>query len=364
MRPVDFRPSPAAPRLATDDVAPKVTPEPPVKAKAPEDRWDSGPAIRIRNPRHFDPANEKGWVAKEVEEVKAGPGFKFLIPNPDDVRIEDRRTTYSRNNVGTGVTAVPGGELKVTDIHNPNSLTGDWDPYEFMPHFIFDKDEDNFPVSPSFDGDDTLSNNTSPTDPNKQGPYFDGVIGGKQALNGAFTVTQKGEYIVQTFNFYSAKDKGGGAWHPNDYHTAQVYLKPGAGGNLEPEYLYTSFHHGGILTPYGQLKKDENGRPMVEVKRGTHAIRPIGTRGTVPEGGLEILGDGNVSKEGKKLNARLGFDAFQSNIQGARKLEAGTPAFNARRKVMEWGDVPLRPMDPEEFPTQFLHEVFPHFYRG
>src|SRR4051812_19305802 len=130
MRPVDFGPSPIAPRPGTDDSDPVSArkSESPPQTRAREDRWDSGPVLRIREPRHYDPVTEKGWVDKEVEEVQAGPGFKYLIPNPENVRISDKRSLEARSDVDIGVTAVPGGELQVTDIFNPNSRTGQWDP--------------------------------------------------------------------------------------------------------------------------------------------------------------------------------------------------------------------------------------------
>lgn len=52
--------------------------------------------------------------------------------------------------------------------------------------------------------------------------------------------------------------------------------------------------------------------------------------------------------DGEPLEHTLGFDAFQSNVIGARQLVRGSPDWIAREEMMQWGDVSLRPMNPTE----------------
>jgi hypothetical protein len=326
-------------------------------------RWLGPLATQLVEPREFDPDDEVGVVSAEHEEIEAGPGWKWNLDGDDDSKMRDVRDPEGRYNPGRGVTMVPDGPVQIQDLDSPFRKDGKWDPYQFMPHFVFSPEEDTFPVSPSFDGDADFTNNAPETYGESGGNYRDGVIGGEQALNGAFTVTQVDGYTVQTYSFYSAKDKGGQSYHPNDYHTAQVYLERNAYGNLEPKFLLTSFHHGVVLTPWKDLQKDETGHPIVEVKRGTHALRPLGHGDTAPTGGLEILGDGTTTLAGKPTVHRLTLDVFQSNILNARQLPPTSPAGQARLEMMEWGDVPLRPLRPSEFAYSegWLH--LPQAYR-
>jgi hypothetical protein len=245
----------------------------------------------------------------------------------------------------TGVKRNEDGTATATDIRNPDSLDGKWDPFDYMPRFVFDKAEDAYPVSPTFDGDTDLDNNAADKTSDPAGTYKDGVIGGEQPLSGGFAVTKKGEYTVLSYSFYYAHNKAGD-YHNNDYSTAQVYLKPGEDGKLEPAYMATSWHHGAELVPWKDLKKDEDGRPIVGVDLGSHALE---VRDSVPEGGLQIRGNGDAELNGKPIDQRLGFEAFQKNIDGATYLDPATPGAKPRLDAMTWGEMALNPFLPEVF---------------
>lgn len=241
------------------------------------------------------------------------------------------------------------GTAVATDVPNPDAPDGRWDPYAWMPRFAFAGNEDAFPVNPRFDGDASFTNN-GPRDPSGKGNYADGRIGGNQPLSGGFAVTERDGYVVLTYSFYYAHNKAV-SYHQNDYSTAQVYLKPGADGKLAPAYLYTSFHHGGTLTPWADLAKDADGRPTVRVFQGSHATVPVGKGQHAPEDGLVIAGDGQASLKGKPLPAqRLAFEAFQGNVANVTRLDPRSPEAGPRLRMMAWGGVGLDPLAPRFVP--------------
>lgn len=240
---------------------------------------------------------------------------------------------------------VDGEAPRATDVPNPDAPDGRWNPTQFMPRFVFDAAEDAYPVRPDFDGDTSLDNNGPETAGGPAGHYKDGMVGGNQGLSGGFTVTKKGDYTILTYSFYYAHNKAGD-YHQNDYSTAQVYLKPGKDGKLAPQYLMTSWHHGGMLTPWSELKKDDQGRPIVGVDLGSHALE---VRDSVPAKGLQLRGDGQALLDGKPIGQGIRFDAFQKNIDGARYLDPASPAAKPRISAMTWGEQAINPFLPEVF---------------
>jgi hypothetical protein len=217
-----------------------------------------------------------------------------------------------------------------------------------MPRFVFDKAEDALPVSPTFDGDTNLDNNAAATQDAPKGNYKDGVIGGDQKLSSGFAVTKKGDYTVLSYSFYYAHNKAGD-YHRNDYSTAQVYLKPGPDGKLQPEYLMTSWHHGEVLTPWKDLPKDEDGRPIVGVNLGSHALE---VRDKVPAEGLSIKGNGQALLNGKPIDQAMTFETFQKNVNGAQYLDPSKDEAKPRLRAMTWGAAPFDPFLPEVFQAQ------------
>ncbi len=264
-------------------------------------------------------------------------------------RLTETREKYEKAPTPyTGVKLQKGGKATATDVPNPDSPDGKWDPYQYMPRFLFHPEEDAFPVSPAFDGDLDLKNN-GPTRANgKDGNYQDGYIGGDQSLSGGFSVTKKGEYYVLTYSFYYATNKAV-HYHNNDYSTAQVYLKPGKDGKLEPEYLATSWHHGSVLTKWKDLAKDEQGKPVIAVNLGSHALQPLAKGQEIPTDGLQIGGHGRAVLDGKPLRHKLQFDAFQTNVKGANYLDPSTDEAKPRIKAMSWGAAAIDPFLPEAY---------------
>lgn len=233
--------------------------------------------------------------------------------------------------------------VSVQDVPRPGG--GSWNPYEFMPSFAFDRHEDAFPTSPTF-------NTTKWQDWNDNtiARYQDGVIGGKQPLRAGFAVAKKGDYYVLTYSFYYATNKATGDAHASDYSTAEVYLKATKDG-LKPAYLYTSWHHGGELTPYSKLAKDADGRPVVRIMRGTHATQPVPAGAELPAEGVALRGkNGQASLNGKALKGEtMGFDAFQGNVKHATKLDAHALSSIPRLEAMRWGAAGLDPLSVHAF---------------
>ncbi|HEY9898978.1 MAG TPA: hypothetical protein V6D00_07330 [Pantanalinema sp.] len=200
----------------------------------------------------------------------------------------------------------------VPTIANPQDPKGQFDPFATMPNIVFSGSEDSFPVRPDLDGDGKPT-----TDAER---YDHGVIGGKQPLTAAYSVSKKGEYTVMTYSFYYVDNKFTN-YHRTDSSTVSVYLKPDKNGKLQPEYLYNSWHFGGNMTRWSDLKKGPDGRPVVLVERGSHAVHAFGKQEKLPTKGLWINGDGNTALNGKPLKNRLSLLTPQANVKHATRLD-------------------------------------------
>jgi hypothetical protein len=299
---------------------------------------------RVAEERQYKPKLDELRIAAETPDLLSGPGIPLGVLDKAS-RLSEFRAKYDEP-VEAGIRFNGTAGPKVEDVERPGG--GAWDPMEFAPRFVFQPGEDALPVSPSFDGDANLDNDSPSTPNGAEGSYKDGVIGGKQALSGGFAVTKKGEYTVLSYSFYYPTNKAG-EYHTQDWSHAQVYLKPDKNGELKPEYLYTSWHHGGVLTKWDDLKKDEQGKPIVEVCLGSHAASPLGKGQPLPTKGLQIQGDGQAVFNGKTLPQTLTWDAFQSNVTNAKHLAEGSVAFNARALIMQRGAVAFDPIMPEVF---------------
>lgn len=315
---------------------------------------DKAPALekgeqRVAKEREYAGKLDQLRVAAETPDLLAGPGIPLGILDGKS-RLDEYRAKYDQP-IEAGVRFNGTADPKVEDVARPGGTPdapAQWDPLEFAPRFIFQPGEDALPVSPSFDGDANLENDAPGKVGGKDGAYKDGVIGGKQALSGGFAVTKKGEYTVLSYSFYYPTNKAG-SYHNKDWSHAQVYLKPDKNGELKPEYLYTSWHHGGVLTKWDDLKKDEQGKPIVQVCLGSHASSPLGKDEKMPTKGLQIRGDGQAELNGKAVPHTLTWDAFQSNVTNAKHLEEGSVPFKARALIMQRGAVAFNPIMPEAF---------------
>lgn len=305
--------------------------------------------LRIAPSREYKPALDQFRVVMETPAILSGPGMLLGVLDKQSRLAEYRALADAP--LKAGITFDAKGQPQITDVPHPASTAEapvKWDPFTYMPRFVFEVGEDAPPVSPSFDGDADV-NNDAPQEANGEGgSYKDGVIGKNQALSGGFAVTQKGEYTVLTYSFYYATNKAG-HYHGKDWSHAQVYLKPDATGELKPEYVYTSWHHGGILTPWDDVSKDAQGKPVLEVQLGSHAVAPLGKDMAIPTKGLQIQGDGKATLDGKPIDHALTWESFQSNVQNATPLEAGTDAFTARMLTMRYGKIAFDPIMPEVF---------------
>lgn len=304
---------------------------------------------RVAKEREYKAKLDHLRVAAETPDILTGPGIPLgVLDNAS--RLNEYRARYDQP-IEAGVRFNGTADPKVENVARPGGTPDNpaqWDPQEFAPRFIFQPGEDALPVSPSFDGDANLENDAPGKVDGKEGGYKDGVIGGKQALSGGFAVTKKGEYTVLSYSFYYPTNKAG-TYHNKDWSHAQVYLKPDKNGELKPEYLYTSWHHGGVLTKWDDLKKDEQGKPIVEVCLGSHASSPLGKNSPMPTKGLQIRGDGQAELNGKSIPQTLTWDAFQSNVTNAKVLEEGSIPFKARALIMQRGAVAFDPIMPEAF---------------
>ncbi|MBO9539489.1 hypothetical protein J7643_02745 [bacterium] len=228
--------------------------------------------------------------------------------NPDEIRIPV-----------SGIYKDSQGRYQVEDIANPDSPDGAWDPRRYAPNFHFDDREDSYPVRPGFDGDQLGS-----TDPRN---YLHGQVGGAQPLEMSFSVSKKGEYYVLQYSSYYVDNKMASEYHDGDWSTVSVYLKPGKDGKLAPAYMYTSWHWGGIMTPWEDLQKDAGGNPSVMIGRGSHAVTPVGRGMKVPDDrGLVVKADGTMAKRGSAASIpnTLHYNSPQGNILGAERLGTGT----------------------------------------
>jgi hypothetical protein len=208
-----------------------------------------------------------------------------------------------------------GKAWKTPEIRNLDDPQGKFDPYAYLPHMVFAPNEDSFPILPDFDRDGKNTTDAA--------AYRHGVIGGEQPLHGSVSVAQKGEYTVLTYSHYYVDNKFTN-YHTTDSSTMAVYLKPGKNGKLEPEYLYTSWHYGATMTPWQDLKKDEQGRPVVLVERSSHALHPYGKDETIPSKGLHVAGDGSASLNGKPLGNRMEWVSPQGSFKNTTRLDLAT----------------------------------------
>jgi hypothetical protein len=302
--------------------------------------------VQVAPSRAFKPSLiGKAPMITEFIEVMRGPGDTLNLNSGKKFRMI--RDQLDANVPYVGLNRDAAGKVKATDIPNPNSPDGSWDPYEFMPRFVYDQREDALPVSPTFDGDTDIQNNAGATGVTK-GSYIDGSVGGKQALSNGFSVTKKGEYTILTYSSYYAHNKAMD-YHQNDYSTAQVYLKPGPSGKLEPSHLMTSWHHGAVLTPWKDLAKDADGRPVVKVQLGSHALQAIGKGDSWDTDGLTITGKGEALVNGKPIGQRAGFEVFQKNVRNATYMDPALATSAPRLNAMTWGDAAMNPLLPELF---------------
>jgi hypothetical protein len=282
-------------------------------------------------------------IADEIVHVLQAPGDKLNILSGQRFReLCDQLETPTPY---TGVVRNADGRGQATDVPNPDSPDGSWDPTAFMPRFVFDEAEDALPVSPDFDHNTELADNAANHVGDEAGHYQDGVIGGDQKLSSGFTVTKKGAYTVLTYGFYYTTNKAG-EYHSNDYSTTQIYLLPGPDGKLAPAYIANSWHYGSVLTPWKDVKKDADGRAIVGVNLGSHALE---LRDHAPAEGLSIRGDGQAELGGKPIDQSMSFDVFQKNVKGARYLDPATPEATPRLSAMSWGAAGLDPFLPEVY---------------
>ncbi|HEY9855896.1 MAG TPA: hypothetical protein V6D05_09185 [Stenomitos sp.] len=309
----------------------------------------TAPEMSIAPSRYYRPILEgklKSRMAVDIKDLLKGPGIPlgaFDGKGQLDIYRDPHEAPVSR-----GVT-FDGSTAHISNVPAPGT-DGAWDPYAYMPRFAFHPDEDAYPVDPAFDGDGNLENN-APAKPNgKDGNYRDGVIGGRQGLNAGFAVSQKGDYTVLTYSFFYPTNKAAD-YHTKDWSIAQVYLKPDKDGKLEPAYLYTSWHHGGVLTAWDDLRKDAQGRPVVMVDLGSHALQPVGKHQSLPKQGLQLRGDGQAELNGKVLPERLNLDTFQDNVANARVLTPDQVSYQPRLSTMRYGQVGFDPLLPEAFET-------------
>lgn len=326
-----------------DDLLPK-----PKLPEAKQPKAGTG-ELRVAPAREYKPVLDQLRVVMETPVILSGPGMPLGVLDKKSRLAEYRDTSDVK--LSQGIRFDRDGQPQIADVPHPGSRADaplNWDPFAYMPRFVFEVGEDALPVSPSFDGDADV-NNDAPTEANGEGgSYKDGIIGKNQALSGGFAVSQKGEFTVLTYSFYYATNKAG-HYHGKDWSHAQVYLKPDAQGELKPEYVYTSWHHGGILTPWDEIQKDAQGKPVLEVQLGSHAVAPLGKHMAIPKKGLQIQGDGQALLDGKPIDHALTWDTFQSNVSNATRLDSDTDAFTARMLTMRYGKVAFDPIMPEVF---------------
>lgn len=270
----------------------------------------------------------KGYLQIAIERKQAfeapgrGRGLNTLLNDRSRNRLSDFRAKHPEDAAlpYVGVTRDAKGAYQIPDVPNPDAPDGSWDPYQYAPNFFYDAFEDSFPVKPAFDGDTDLHD-----DPQH---YAHGEVGGLQPLQMGFSVCKKGEYYVLQYASYYADNKVGCDYHDGDSSIASIYLKRGPDGRLKPAYLYTSWHNGGIMTPWQDAPKDPSGHPDVLVGRGSHSVIPM-THHLTPkaDGGLIAWGNGSLSKRGasRTFENRLTFVAAQGNVRQAELLNTRTP---------------------------------------
>lgn len=308
----------------------------------------AGPELSVAPSRTYRPILEDklgARVAMDLKDLIQGPGTPLGVLDSKG-RLNEYRTPDEAP-VTRGI-LFDGSTATISNVPPTGDLEGTWDPYAYMPRFAFHPAEDAYPVDPAFDGDSKLENNAPATPQGAPLNYRDGIIGGRQGLSGGFAVTEKGDYKVLTYSFYYPHNKAG-TYHTKDWSIAQVYLRPDAEGKLQPAYLYTSWHHGGTLTAWDKLQLDAQGKPVIEVGLGSHALVPVGKGQDLPQDGLQLRGDGQAELKGEVLPHQLSLDAFQDNVSGARLLSPDQLAYQPRLSTMRYGSVAFNPLLPEAF---------------
>lgn len=200
---------------------------------------------------------------------------------------------------------------KAPEITNPNNENGTFNPYDYMPNIVFDEKEDSFPILPDRDGSGNVHDDVE--------NYKHGMVGGEQPLQGSFSVAKKGEYTVLTYSLFYPDNKFTN-YHVTDSSTFAVYLKPDKNGKLQPDKVYTSWHYGANLSSWDELKKGEDGKPIIKVERGSHALHPVGKGEKVSDDGLTIQGDGDAEKNGKSIPNKMTWVTPNPNVENATVL--------------------------------------------
>ncbi len=313
--PTTPKPIAAAPGFAAD-VRLRVVGEPETRVAKP---YDFGP-----HEGWFKRARAGFWLLVEAVRTAMSPG-EWLCRKSDGGKHGIRRL---REGAGSHELALQVQGIQKRDdgwtaaaIRNPGDPEGRFDPYAYLPTIAFHRKEDSFPVLPDGDGTQT------PNDDVKG--YEHGVIGGAQPLRGAVSVARKGEFTVVTYSLFYVDNKAG-SYHDKDSSTVAVYLKPDATGRLAPAFLYTSWHYGANLSPWDDVKKGADGRPIVRVERGSHAVRPLASWEPAPASGVVVAGDGSVTVDGQPAPHRLTFVSPQPSFRDVEAFEAGDP----RRKTL------------------------------
>ncbi len=275
-------------------------------------------AYRVENPPVSQQERDQAESKRQSKRADIAPG-QMLARKSDGgkrgIRQLRQESAAETNQPFTGLQKA-GKVWQTPAIRNPDDPQGKFDPYAYLPHMVFAANEDSFPILPDFDRDGKTKTDAA--------AYRHGIIGGKQPLHGSVSVAQKGEFTVLTYSHYYVDNKFTN-YHATDSSTMAVYLKPGKNGKLEPAYLYTSWHYGATMTPWADLSKDEQGRPVVLVERSSHALHPYGKDEAIPRSGLHISGDGSASLDGKALSNRMEWVSPQDSFTHATVLDLATP---------------------------------------
>lgn len=285
------------------------------------------PETRVAEPYGF--SAKSGWLRRKWEKLKLvfeaaktwwAPGAwvsRNSHGGKDGIRrIRERRVDELALPVTGGIKKADGA-WSAQPVANPGAADGKFDPYAYLPNLAFSSREDSFPVAPDADRTGTTEDDLS--------TYEHGVIGGEQPLKGAVSVAKKGEYTVVTYAFFYVDNKAG-SYHAKDSSTVAVYLKPGKDGKLEPEYMYSSWHYGASMTRWDDVKKGPDGRPVIRVERGSHALRPLARWELQPRSGVVVAGDGTVRIDGKPSPHRMTFVTPQgTSFRNAEAFEPAAP---------------------------------------
>ena len=326
----------AAPGFQPEPTATAAPPKPAAAAPAfaPDARITTTPEPETRVSKPFDFGPESGWLKRKIAKLglawealktRWSPG-EWIARKSEGGKLGIRRI---RENERADELRLPFQGVKKADgawtapaIPNPGDPAGTFDPYAFLPNIAFHPREDSFPVLPDAEGTGT------PDDDVKR--YAHGVIGGAQPLKGAVSVARKGEFTVLTYSLFYVDNKAG-TYHDKDSSTVSVYLKPDATGKLQPAYMYTSWHYGANMSKWEDVKKGDDGRPVVRVERGSHALRPLAAWERQPKDGVVVAGDGTVKIDGKASPHRLTFVTPQgTSVRNAEPFEPGDPRQKSR----------------------------------